>query len=318
MTRVLVQRIATVAALAVVAACGLSGGSRPAAAQGQPHVLFGAWVNKAYAGQTRRQQILTLERFLGRKLAIDHEGFFGWKAALPVTQLRWDVAAGRRPFVAWHQASSASIVSGAQDSFIRSRALLYKRLGGHIMLAFGPEMDRRTIQGTPQQFVAAWTHVRSLFRSVGASNVAFVWCPTAYGFVVGRAQDYYPGDGAVDWVCADGYNWGSVHPTSRWSSFPEVFAAFLSWSQGHSSVPAVLGEWASIEDPAQPGRKAAWINNARLKIEQRYPQLQGLVYFDSISYDATTGARVDWRANTSQSAYDAFRRMANDPYYTAR
>lgn len=318
MKRMLVQRIAMVVALGVVAACGLSGGGGQAAAQGEPHVLFGAWVNKAYAGQSRRQQILTLEAFLGRKLAIDHEGFFGWKSPLPTSQLRWDIAAGRHPFVAWHQASSASINSGTQDAFIRRRALAYKALGGSIMLAFGPEMDRRTIQGTPQQFIDAWTRVRSIFARAGAANVAFVWCPTAYGFATGRAQPYYPGDDEVGWLCADGYNWGTIHPSSTWSSFPQVFRAFLDWAHSeHPGVPAVLGEWASVEDPDRPGRKAEWINNARLKIEQRYPQLRGLIYFDTIGYDATTGARVDWRANTSQSAYDAFKRMADDPYYTA-
>src|SRR5918911_1607449 len=78
-------RSAFVAALALAAAGGLSGSSHPAAAAGSPHVLFGAYVNHAYPNQDRRQQLATLERFLGRTLAIDHLGFFSWSGSLPAT-----------------------------------------------------------------------------------------------------------------------------------------------------------------------------------------------------------------------------------------
>jgi len=310
-------RIAFVVALAVLALCGLSGTGGRASADTGPHVLFGAFVNHAYPNQTQRQQLFTLEKFLGRTLAIDHLGFFGWKTGLPATFMRSDIAAKRWPFLSWHQVASTRITSGSEDAFIRQRADALKAFGGRVFLQFEGEMDRKDVAGTPAQFVSAWDHVVGIFRARGATNVEFVWCPTAFGFTSGRAQPYYPGDAQVDWICADGYNRGPVHPDSGWRSFPEVFQSFLTWAQGHSSVPVMLGEWASVEDANVPGRKAAWINNARLKIEERYPQIRGLVYFDTIGKDATTGTLVDWRANSSQSAYDRFKQMANDPYYAA-
>jgi hypothetical protein len=314
----LLARSAFVAAVTFAALGGLSGSTRPADAAGSPHVLFGAYVNHAYPNQDRRQQLATLERFLGRTLAIDHLGFFSWSGSLPATILRTDIAGRRWPFMSWHQIASDRISNGSQDAFIRKRAAALKAFGGRIFLQFAGEMDRKAVAGTPQQFIAAWDHVVALFRAARASNVEFVWCPTAFGFTTGRAQPFFPGDDEVDWICADGYNWGTAHPTSVWRSFPQVFADFFTWAQGHAAVPIVLGEWASVEDPDVPGRKAMWINNARLKVEQRYPQIGALVYFDTNGWDATTQKLVDWRANTSDSAYAAFKQMAADPYYGAR
>jgi beta-mannanase len=55
--------------------------------------------------------------------------------------------------------------------------------------------------------VVAWRHLHDLFAERGADNVRWVWCPNATAFTDRTAQQFYPGDGYVDWVCADGYDY---------------------------------------------------------------------------------------------------------------
>ncbi len=57
--------------------------------------------------------------------------------------------------------------------------------------------------GSPASYRAAWAHVREIFAGLPAS---FVWAPTAAAFASDSADRFYPGDGQVDWVAADGYN----------------------------------------------------------------------------------------------------------------
>ena len=58
----------------------------------------------------------------------------------------------------------------------------------------------------------AWKHIVDIFRSVGANNVSYVWCPN---FIYPSTTTWptyaslYPGDSYVDWTCLDGYNWGT-------------------------------------------------------------------------------------------------------------
>jgi hypothetical protein len=298
----------------LVAAAALGHAS---SARASGHVLFGAYVHRTYANQSDTQQVQTLERFLGRKLAIDHVGFYGWSSAFPLDRMRSDVASGRSPLISWKQVASTTINSGSVDAAIRGRAKALKALGGRVFLQFAGEMDRLSTAGTPAQFIGAWRHVRSIFHAAGATNVRFVWCPTAYGFQTGRAQAYYPGDASVDWLCADGYNWGPRYrPGFGWRSFGQIFGPFLSWAR-QSSRWILIGEWASVEDANQPSRKASWIADTRAYVKS-HPQIHALSYFDTLGWDESTHQSVDWRAQTSSAAYSAFRQMARDPYYTAR
>ena len=60
----------------------------------------------------------------------------------------------------------------------------------------------------PGEFVAAWRHVVDIFRAQGATNVTWVWCPNIVG-PKSQLTGLYPGDNYTDWVCMDGYNWGT-------------------------------------------------------------------------------------------------------------
>ena len=64
-----------------------------------------------------------------------------------------------------------------------------------------------------QNYVASWKHIVDLFRAHGASNVRWVWAPSATlfsnsdGSVDATTWTYfYPGDSYVDWIACDHYN----------------------------------------------------------------------------------------------------------------
>jgi hypothetical protein len=148
-------------------------------------------------------------------------------------------------------------------------------------------------------------HIVSTFREEGADNVRWVWCPNASAFEDGEAQEFYPGDDFVDWTCADGYNWAPGRAGDQWESFKEIFGGFYAWATLHNK-PIMVGEFGVQE--RKPGEKAQWITEAREAIKTDFPQLRALVYFSS-------NADYDWRLTTSDSALEAFRQMAHDPWF---
>jgi beta-mannanase len=164
-------------------------------------------------------------------------------------------------------------------------------------------MDRKNLQDSvhsPADYIAAWKHVRGIFTEVGATNAGWVWCPLATGFQDGRAQQYYPGDRQVDWICAD------VYAGRDMRSFGETMAPFMAWAAQHPR-PAVLGEFGVTE--GSPGQKAAWFRDARAYV-LAYPQLKALVYFSARKESKPS---YDFSVDSSPGALEAFRALVAEP-----
>src|SRR4029453_3634080 len=72
--------------------------------------------------------------------------------------------------------------------------------------------------------------------------------------------------------------------------------------------PMMLAEWAGREDPADPGHKATWIDEASTQLK-KCADIVGVMYFDA---DKGCARWVD----TSASSLASFRAMAADPYFS--
>ncbi len=191
---------------------------------------------------------------------------------------------------------------------IRARADAVKSFGEPVFLRPMWEMDgdwTKTWVKSPASFIAAWRRIHGIFRSRGATNATFVWCPTAWGFATGKAQSYYPGNEYVDWVCSDPYNWAPGRPGAEWRSLAQAAQPFYDWGLA-TGKPLMLGEYGCQERTS--GEKAAWFNQARADLKSRFPAIRALVYFDSFT-------AYDWRVDTSSSSLSAFRAMSADPYF---
>jgi hypothetical protein len=146
------------------------------------------------------------------------------------------------------------------------------------------------------------------------TNAVWVWCPVSLDFYppprgLNPAQPFYPGDDAVDWICADGYNWAPNKPGTRYESFQELFQAFYDFGVAHNK-PLMVGETGVQE--LQPGDKAKWLAAAHVSVMQHYPSIEAFLYFDTVN---ANGQGYVWDLHSSPSAFQAYKDMANDPYF---
>ena len=272
-----------------------------------PRVLFGAWVQQGTA-PTHADAVRALEARLGFTLSIDNH-------YRPWTNTFWrdeqdDIATGRTPMVSWtgQGTTAAAIASGSEDANIARVADAVKALRGRVLVRFAYEMDQPRggprYLGSPAQFIAAWRHVYDMFQARGVSNARIVWAPIAANYATGVAQSFYPGNRYVDWIGADGYNWYPGRPGSKWTTFGDIFARFYAWAAPRGK-PLIVAETGVQEDPAVPGRKAAWFPDAAAWIRS-HSAIRAVSYFDGISPKG-----YDFRVDTSSASFDAGRRRAS-------
>ena len=167
------------------------------------------------------------------------------------------------------------IAGGKADRIINTDAKAAAAYKGPIVCRFttNPSMASRD-HGTPAEFVAAWRHVVDRFRAAGASNVLWVWILGSEVFREGAADGWYPGRSYVDYAGADGYNYAFARPGAQWRTVNALFSSFHAWSVQHH-LPAMITETGTMEDPADPGRKAGSFNRRR-RLAAHPPGHQGL------------------------------------------
>jgi len=267
-------------------------------------VLVGAWVRPTdFSDAGRVQAFEDFEQMVGRRLDIAHV-FNTWDEPFPTTSDRSFASSGRTLLISWAGTESSVIVSGAEDQLIRARARDIAALEVPVLLRWRWEMDRpnlRDVTGTPQEYIAAWKHIRGIFAEEKVTNVGWVWCPHAQGFMdaTRNAAAYYPGDDQVDWLCAD------VYAEPRGATFAAAVGPFLEWAADRPQ-PIIIGEFG-----VQRGDRGKWLRDAWEAVRQD-PRIKGLVYFDGEN-KADNG--FDHRLARTPDAVAAFREMLREPYF---
>lgn len=220
-----------------------------------------------------------------------------------------------------------SIVDGKHDDYLRGFARAAAAYGRPLFLRWDHEMngDWYPWSGTrnngakldtfgdptkpdrPELFVAAYCYIHDVFEREGASNVLWVWCPSvvmtgALGANWNRIANYYPGEEYVNWLCVDGYNWGTSQDWSRWQTFDEVFSATYDQLRAiDPHKPIMIGETAAANSG---GDKAAWILDAFARLAEDYPQIRGNAWFN-------VNKETDWRIDSSSESLQALRTAAD-------
>ncbi len=285
-----------------------SAGPGPSGAAGSAAALIpsagaylGAYVEPAeYTPQDEIASVQAFQRALGRSIALVHV-YHPWNSPFPNAADRYFVRTGKVLLLTWSGTpDTRKIIAGDFDAEIRSRAEAVKRLGRPILMEFRHEMDRPNLQWAvhgPADYIAAWDHIRAIFRSVGATNVGWVWCPTGYGFATGRAQPFYPGNNEVDWVCAD------IYSPSPAQSLQEEADPFLDWAK-HTGKPILIGEFGV------GGNESDWPDwlLAAGELPSIDPQIKGMAYFDANGTDSNGHPFQYWLGN-DKAAMDAFTQL---------
>jgi hypothetical protein len=195
-----------------------------------------------------------------------------------------------------------SIINGSWDGLLTTWAKEIASWGRPIMLRFAHEMngnwypwDEGVNGNASGQYVQAWRYVHELFHKNGATNVEWVWSPNVDYSGSTSLAELYPGDGYVNFVGIDGYNWGTSQSWSSWQTPQQVFDPTITDLHSFTHKPIILTEVSSAE---KGGSKARWIARffAWLKAT---PSIAGFVWFD-IKKEA------DWLVQSSLASEAAF------------
>jgi hypothetical protein len=294
---------ATAMSAAAIAAFGFRsapGAAVTAPAGGKPRIpgtgsaYFGAYRPGSVAGCSSP---LDLETMVGHTFGINHH--FRSPPDSPWAplrdHLRADQHAGRISMLSYAAGKASGyadertaalvrlteIARGERDAYLDGQARALAALGTPAFLRFAWECDIR-YAGTfgANAYRAAWRRVHSRFRLQGATNVAFVWCPTWLAFQDVTAGRYYPGDQYVDWIAADGY---ARYPDYR--SFSALFTAanLFALRRGKPFMVAETGvHRLTRQDRITSGstEQSAWLDDVRhLLTSGRFANLKALVYF---------------------------------------
>jgi hypothetical protein len=195
-----------------------------------------------------------------------------------------------------------AIASGAFDSYLTRWARQALTYGGPVVLRLAHEMNgswypwAAGVNGsTPTSYVAAWRHVVDVFRQQKATNVRWQWVPNVPYPGSADLASLYPGDGYVDEVGLDGYNWAGSLPGTTWVPFVDLFADGAQQVRALTAKPLYVVETGTPEEPG----KQWWVRDM-------FTALKGSSTFAGVTW-FSYAKEQDWRIDSSPESLAAFR-----------
>ncbi|MFA1545233.1 glycoside hydrolase family 26 protein [Actinomadura chokoriensis] len=264
------------------------------------------------AGKPGMAPIAEFERRLGRQLDIV-QSYRGWKGDFPGALEKSVADSNRYLLLTWAGGDTREIVQGEHDELIARRARAVKALGKPVFLRWSRDMDRTSAGKrvhSQADFIAAWKHMREIFKRENVHNVAWVWCPTARGFGGADAGSFYPGDDQVDWICAD----APPGADYDYRDLSESVKLFLQWARKHNK-PIMIAEFGVPK--SYGARRDEWLREAAKTLQD--PQVRAVVYFNSDEQaENARDRRRAYSVTGDKHAMSALRELATTPYFNPR
>jgi Glycosyl hydrolase family 26 len=190
--------------------------------------------------------------------------------------------------------SVSAIASGSYDGYLSAYAQAVRAYGQPVVIGFGPEMNANWwsygyTHTPPATFVAAWRHIVTLFRALGADNVTWLWTIAAEGRGTAPISTWWPGANYVTWVGIDGFY---LKPSD---AFPSLFGPTITQVRSLTLKPILLSETGVARDANQ------FANILNLFNGVAHYGLLGLVWLDN----------GQWRIEDSALAERAFQAEAS-------
>ena len=196
-----------------------------------------------------------------------------------------------------------AIAAGRYDRYLSTYAKAVRTYHRSIILSFGHEMNgywyswgyRHT---SPAVFVAAWRHIVTLFRTLGARNVTWLWTVNTVHKKTGVPSPgpWWPGQAYVNWVGIDGYY------TSPSAVFASVFGPTIVYLRTLTHDPILITETSATPAAVQPAKIADLFQGIHLY------GLLGFVWFNSVD-------KTDWRISSPEAM--AALRQGAETYHKA-
>jgi endoglucanase len=172
--------------------------------------------------------------------------------------------------------------------------------------AIGYRADDGGYPNTDTTYKDAWAKIRGAFDEYceAGQDIRFIYAVNQVSF--GRNTTFmgpYPGDGMVEYVGIDGYNWGE-HASWGWESFHKLFSQPYCAVSTASTRPVWITEFTSTE---RGGDKADWVARGLGDVANgRYPRVEGLVWLNEPRFEQSAGQQMDWPVDSSPAALAAY------------
>jgi len=230
--------------------------------------------------------------------------YSGWYVPFPTSFANTAAKSGAVPLVQMNpdDVKVAAIASGKYDGYLSAYAEAVRAYRHPVILSFGHEMNGNWstwgYQHTPPAvFVAAWRHIVTLFRALGAKNVTWLWTVN----IINNTQSgkipspvpWWPGSKYVNWVGIDGY-----YLKSSWQ-FAPLFGPTIGVIKNLTSDPVLIAETGAV--PAADQSK---------KISDLFAGIHAYGLLGFVWYDTTNTKGDRFEINDSPSALAAFRKGA--------
>jgi Glycosyl hydrolase family 26 len=217
-------------------------------------------------------------------------------------------------------AHNVYVTQGKFDAYIKQWAKDAKAYGSRVILRLAQEMNGSwnpwgdgACGNTGTSFINMWHHVYNIFKSVGATNVKFLWSPfQPCGHTIGCVpySDVFPGNSYVDYIGYSTFNWytppAKGAPRRPWTDMATVMQVGYKKLVQLSSKPIIVAELASNR---QGGDQAKWISQGYPAAYSAYPHIVAIVYFDINMTDSTDPSQPNW--TFTADAWNAYRTVVN-------
>jgi Glycosyl hydrolase family 26 len=209
--------------------------------------------------------------------------YSGWYVPFPVGFATTAADNGAVPLVQMDPTgiSMAAIAADKYDGYLSSYAETVRAYHHPVIMSFGHEMNGSWYSwgyrhSSPAAFVAAWRHIVTVFRALGADNVTWLWTVN----IVNNTQQgsipspgpWWPGSSYVNWVGIDGY-----YLESSWQ-FASLFGPTIAKVRALTGDPILIAETGAVPAAGQSAKIADIFAGIHLY------QLLGFVYFDATNY----------------------------------
>ncbi|HWA51859.1 MAG TPA: glycosyl hydrolase [Patescibacteria group bacterium] len=291
----------------------------------EKQIYVGAWVGGFWENQKLNiSPLFNFQNTLGKKMAIANF-YDGWEyLASPefINNLNQISSHGWVPMVSSNPYFFAGcpgkkednlyqkIASGSCDQFLKEIADNLKSYNKPILLRFAWEMNLPQmywsiplLNSTNNDFKNAWIHFHNVLKNNGAINVQWVLSFNTTGQNTIPYKELYPGDGFVDWVALDGYNWGKT-------PFKNVFEQSYQELTSITAKPIMLSETNSVPNDY----KATWLSQLLTELPDTFPQIKAIIFFNE---DKSNLGEVDWRIEKSTNYINSVKSGLNNTIYSS-
>jgi hypothetical protein len=192
----------------------------------------------------------------------------------------------------------ASITAGQSDDYLRRFAQAVRAYHYPVILSFAHEMNGYwyswgDTHSKPADFIAAWRHVVTLFRTAGAANVKWMWTVNNVSSASMAVAPWWPGQQWVDLAGIDGYYYTGN------DTFHRVFSSTLDQVRQVTSAPVMIAETAIGGNPNRDTQIGGLLTEAAAN------HIFGIIWFDVAQNHGLY--HQNWHIEADPNAVTAFK-----------